>query len=103
MNRERNLFSRSEMLEMNIEILNKRGVTLKDIALIAFQQQSKWNDDISYPECEKSVEKILSLRDVFHIVQLGAEIDRLTEEEQFSKEEYAICNEYSFINPKIGI
>ena len=28
---------------------------------------------------------------------------KLTEEEQFSKEEYAICNEYSFINPKIGI
>jgi phosphatidylglycerophosphatase A len=29
--------------------------------------------------CIDSVEKILSLRDVFHIVQLGAEIDRLTD------------------------
>lgn len=83
MNREKNLFSRDEMLEMNIQILEKRGVTLKDIAEIAFRQQSKWNADISYQECYDSVLKILSLRDVFHILQLGAEIDRLTEEGAF--------------------
>lgn len=83
MNKERNLFSRDEMLEMNINILNKRGVKLDEIAQIAYQQQSKWNSDISYQDCVDSVEKILSLRDVFHIVQLGAEIDRLTEMELF--------------------
>ncbi|XMB71967.1 phosphatidylglycerophosphatase A [Mycoplasmatota bacterium WC30] len=83
MNRDKNLFSRNEMLFMNIETLEKRGVTLKDIAEIAFRQQSKWNKNISYQECFDSVEKILSLRDVFHILQLGAEIDRLTEEKAF--------------------
>lgn len=83
MNKERNLFSRDEMLEMNINILNKRGVKIDEIAQIAFLQQSKWNADISYQDCLDSVEKILSLRDVFHIVQLGAEIDRLTEMELF--------------------
>lgn len=83
MNRDRNLFSRDEMLEMNIEILKSRGVSLGEIADIAYKQQSKWNDDISYQECVESVEKILSLRDVFHILQLGAEIDRLTEENAF--------------------
>lgn len=83
MNRDKNLFSRDEMLRMNIEILNKRGVTVDDIAKIAHAQQSKWTDGISYQECYDSVEKILSLRDVFHIVQLGAEIDRLTEKEAF--------------------
>ncbi len=83
MNRDRNLFSRSEMLQMNIEILNKRGVTVDDITEVAFRQQAKWNPNISYQECMDSVEKILSLRDVFHIVQLGAEIDRLTEEKAF--------------------
>ena len=31
----------------------------------------------------ESVEKILSLRDVFHILQLGGEIDRLTEDKAF--------------------
>jgi len=83
MNRDKNLFSRDEMLEMNIKMLNKRGVLVDDIAKIAHAQQSKWNDDISYQDCVDSVEKILSLRDVFHIVQLGAEIDRLTEEGLF--------------------
>jgi phosphatidylglycerophosphatase A len=80
---KRTLFSRKEMLEMNVETLQKRGVELDEIALIAFNQQSKWMEDISMKECLDSVEKILSLRDVFHLVQLGAEIDRLTEKEMF--------------------
>ena len=33
--------------------------------------------------CIYSVEKILSLRDIFHLLQLGAEIDRLVEEKAF--------------------
>ena len=74
MNRDKNLFSRPEMLRMNIEMLTKRGVSINDIAEIAFMQQSKWNPDISYQECKDSV---------FHILQLGAEIDRLTEEKAF--------------------
>lgn len=76
----RALFNRDEMLRMNIETLKNRGVTLHDIADIAYQQQSKWSNDISMADCIESVEKILSLRDTFHILQLGAEIDRLTEE-----------------------
>ena len=83
MNREKNLYSRDEMLRMNIEMLNSRGVNVDDIAKIAFRQQAKWNDQISYAECLESVEKILSLRDVFHILQLGGEIDRLTEDKAF--------------------
>jgi phosphatidylglycerophosphatase A len=83
MNRLKNLFSRTEMLKMNIEKLTERGVTVDDIAKIAFRQQSRWNPNIAYLECYESVEKILSLRDVFHLLQLGAEIDRLTEEHAF--------------------
>jgi len=77
---KRTLYSRSEMLQLNIEKLLERTVTVEEIAEVAFRQQSKWNDQISMQECVKSVEKILSLRDVFHLVQLGAEIDRLTDE-----------------------
>ncbi|MFA5290595.1 MAG: phosphatidylglycerophosphatase A [Candidatus Izemoplasmatales bacterium] len=83
MNRQRTLFSREEMLTMNIEKLRERGVSLEQIAEIAFKQQSKWKPDISFSECLESVEKILSLRDVFHLLQLGAEIDRLTEAQAF--------------------
>lgn len=83
MNRQKNLFSRDEMYLMNVQKLAERGVKVDDIAQIAFRQQSKWNPNISYQECKDSVDKILSLRDVFHVLQLGAEIDRLTEEKAF--------------------
>ena len=80
---QRSLFSRDEMYRLNVDILKKRGVSVDDIADIAFKQQSKWNEAISYSVCKASVEKILSLRDTFHVLQLGAEIDRLTEEGAF--------------------
>jgi len=83
MNRQKNLFSRDEMFQMNIDKLKERGVTVEEIAEVAFRQQSKWNPNISFQECKDSVDKILSLRDVFHLLQLGAEIDRLTEENAF--------------------
>ncbi len=83
MNRQKNLFSREEMYNMNVEKLTERGVSVRDIAEIAFRQQSRWKPEISMLECVESVEKILSLRDVFHLLQLGAEIDRLTEEKAF--------------------
>lgn len=83
MNRQKNLFSRDEMYLMNVQKLAERGVKVDDIAQIAFRQQSKWNPNISFQECKDSVDKILSLRDVFHVLQLGAEIDRLTEEKAF--------------------
>ncbi len=81
--KKRTLFSRQEMLEMNIQTLKERTVSVKEIAEIAFRQQSKWTDDVSMVECIDSVEKILSIRDVFHLVQLGAEIDRMTDEKMF--------------------
>lgn len=73
-------YSRKEMLDLNTETLKKRGVKLEDIADIAYNQQAKYSDNVKYSDCMESVEKILSLRDVFHILQLGVEIDRLAEE-----------------------
>ena len=73
----KNLYSREEMLEINIKTLKENGISVHDIALIAYNQQSKYIKDIPMSVCEESVLKILSLRDVFHHVQLGSEIDRL--------------------------
>ena len=73
-------YSRDEMQKINTEKLLERGVTIEEIAKIAYQQQYRYNKDIKMEDCVESVEKILSLRDIFHLLQLGAEIDRLTEE-----------------------
>ncbi len=73
-------YSREEMENLNIQKLKERGVEVEDIAVVAYNQQLKYNPRPSMEECLISVRKILSLRDVFHLVQLGAEIDRLAEE-----------------------
>jgi phosphatidylglycerophosphatase A len=74
------IYTRQEMFEINKKTLLKRGVKIEEIAEISFKQQSRYSDDVAMDLCIESVEKILSLRDVFHHVQLAAEIDRLAEE-----------------------
>ncbi|MCF7927019.1 MAG: phosphatidylglycerophosphatase A [Candidatus Izimaplasma sp.] len=91
--KNRTLYSRTEMLNMNIQTLKERTVTVKEIAKIAFDQQSKWTSDVSMQTCIDSVEKILSLRDAFHIIQLGAEIDRLTDEGKIKEPLLSILNQ----------
>ena len=76
-------YSRDEMKKLNIDKLEERGVTVTEIAEIAYNQQLRYNKNIDMNECILSVEKILSLRDTFHLLQLGAEIDRLAEEGMF--------------------
>lgn len=77
------IFSRDEMFKLNRDKLRSRGVEIEDIAKIAFFQQSKYNKDISMKTCIESVEKILTYRDIFHIVQLSIDIDILTEKDVF--------------------
>lgn len=77
------IYSREEMLQMNIETLKSRGVSVDDIAIIAYNQQKKYSDDISYQTCVESVLKILSYRDTFHHVQLGVQIDIACEKKLF--------------------
>ncbi len=76
-------FSREEMYKLNVERLSERGVSIDDIALIAYNQQKRYVPDTRMVDCVESVKKILSYTDVFHLVQLSIEIDRLTEEKVF--------------------
>lgn len=73
------VFTREEMLQMNIKSLKERGVTVEDIAAVTYKQQSRYTKDIEMSDCVESVEKILSFRDVFHYVQLAIAIDVLAE------------------------
>ncbi len=76
-------YSRDEMFTINRDKLAERGVTIDEITIIAYNQQKRYYETVAYDLCKESVEKILSLRDTFHLVQLGAEIDRLAEEGLF--------------------
>ena len=85
-------FSREEMERLNIEKLAERGVTVEDIATVAYNQQLKYNPNVCMDEVIISVKKILSLRDVFHLLQLGAEIDILAEKGLLSQPIQDIIN-----------
>jgi len=78
-------FSREEMFELNKAKLLERGVTIESIAKITYNQQSKYNDHVDMKVCIESVEKILSFREIFHVVQLSIDIDKLTEAKAFSQ------------------
>lgn len=77
------IYTRPEMFDFNKKVLLKRGVSIESIAEITYQQQSRYSDNVSRQVCVESVEKILSLRDVFHHVQLACEIDRMAEQGLF--------------------
>jgi len=81
--KKRLIFTREEMLELNIKTLRERGVEIAEIAQIAFEQQSKYTPGVTIGLCIDSVERVLTFRDVFHQVQFAAEVDRLTEEKAF--------------------
>jgi phosphatidylglycerophosphatase A len=76
-------FNREEMLKLNVDVLHHRGIEIHEIAEIAFNQQSRYNKNVEMKLCIESVEKILTFRDVFHHIQLAAEIDRMAEEGLF--------------------
>ena len=77
------LYSRDEMMNECIKVLKERGVEVEDIAKIAYDQQSRYTPNVDFDLCVESVKKILSLRDIFHIVLFSAEVDRLVEEGAF--------------------
>lgn len=79
------IYTRDEMLDLNIKALEKRGVTVDDIADITYRQQKRYFAEIPYQLCIDSVKKILSYRDTFHYVQLGIEIDVLAEKKLLSQ------------------
>jgi len=83
MSHKKIVYTRSEMLQFNIEMLKKRGVSIESIAEIAYHQQKRYSPNVTFELCMESVEKLLSLRDIFHHVQLAAEIDRLAEVNAF--------------------
>ena len=49
-------YSREEMTKYNIDKLNERGVTVEDIAKIAYNQQSRYNSNIDMSTCIESVD-----------------------------------------------
>ena len=82
---ESNLYSEDEMRDINIRVLEERGVTVDDIAQLAYGTQSKYLDDLTIEEMKNSVLDVLGKRDQFHAIILTANIDAAVEQNLFSE------------------
>lgn len=71
-----------ELYKKSIEVLNERGVTLKDIAELVKKLQQPYNPDINLEECLENVDHVLKKREVAHAILTGVAIDQLAEKKE---------------------
>lgn len=71
--------TREELSEIAIDMLNKRGVTLKDIGELVMYLQSRYYDDLTIEMCIENLEQVLTKREIVHAVLTGIALDELAE------------------------
>ena len=68
-----------ELKVMTIEMLNRRGVQLEQIAEIVMDLQKDYYDDLTIDICLENIDAVLSKREIIHAIITGIAIDELTE------------------------
>lgn len=74
--------SMKELYEKSIEVLNERGVTLKDIAELVKKLQEPYDPDIELEICYEHVDAVLKKREVVHAILTGIALDQLAEKKE---------------------
>jgi phosphatidylglycerophosphatase A len=69
----------SEMEKTAREWLEKRGVTINDIAELVYFLQFKYHDDLKMEDCIENVNRVLSKREVQNAIVTGIQLDMLAE------------------------
>lgn len=67
------------------EALQRRGVTIEDIAEIVYEMQSPYNHGLTLEHCINSVERVIMKREVQHAILVGIELDELAEKKMLSE------------------
>ena len=68
-----------ELNKMTIEMLNKRGVKLTDIAEIVLFLQASYYPDLTLEVCLENIEAVLKKREIIHAILTGIALDELAE------------------------
>jgi phosphatidylglycerophosphatase A len=69
----------SDMEKTAREWLEKRGVTINDIAELVYFLQFKYHDDLKMEDCIENVNRVLSKREVQNAIVTGIQLDMLAE------------------------
>jgi len=70
---------------LTIEWLERRGVTLEDMASLVYSIQKKYIPTLTLKECLESVERVLEKREVQNAVFTGLSLDEMAEKGLFAE------------------
>lgn len=74
-----------EVMKAAHEALERRGVTIEEIAEIVFEMQESFNEGLQISHCIESVESVLRKREMQHALLVGVELDELAEQGKLSR------------------
>ncbi len=72
-------YNMEELHQMTIDMLERRGVTLEDIAEIVLLLQKKYYSDLTLETCIENVRLVLTKREIIHAILTGIALDELAE------------------------
>ncbi len=72
-------YSREEFSKIAIDMLEKRGVTLEDIADLVMYLQHQYYEDLTIEECIDNLKSVLLKREIVHAILTGIALDELAE------------------------
>lgn len=72
-------YNMEELNTMTIEILERRGVTVEDIAKLVLELQKSYHTKLTLETCVENVEAVLKKREIIHAILTGIALDELAE------------------------
>lgn len=72
-------YNMEEMTQMTIEMLNRRGVELGDIADLVMELQKRYYPDLTKEICMENVNAVLKKRESIHAILTGIALDEIAE------------------------
>ena len=72
-------YNMEELHTMTIDMLERRGVELKDIAELVLVLQKKYYPDLTIEICIENVKAVLNKRETIHAILTGVALDEIAE------------------------
>lgn len=72
-------YNMEELNKTTIEMLEKRGVTVKNIGELVLELQKDYYSDLTLETCIENIEAVLVKREIIHSILTGIALDELAE------------------------
>ena len=72
-------YNMKELHEMTLDMLEGRGVKVRDIAEIVMILQADYYEDLTIEKCEENILAVLKKREIIHAIMTGIALDEIAE------------------------